>query len=374
MSPAVARPAPLTSPPRIARVDTAIVRLPLERPVITPLHHILAVDTVAVTLHADDGTQGVAWLWCFGEARARVLEAAVRDLAAFVVGADPRETATLWAKLFRESNFLGRAGATMIAQSALDTACWDVKARLVGEPLWRLLGGSRRPLPAYAGGLFLNDPLDVILAEARGYLAQGFRAIKMRAGAARLADDVERVGAVRDAIGPDVALMIDVVQGWTADQAIRAGRELARFDLGWIEDPVAFDDHGGLAKVAAALDVPVCAGENDYGLTGFARLIGGGCIDIAMPDLQRVGGVSEWMRVAALADASRLPVTPHVFHEVSVHLASAVPNATLIEHVPWWDRLWVEPLPVVDGTLTAPDRPGLGLAFDWDALDALRLS
>ena len=359
---------------RVTGLETAIVRLPLERPVITPLHHIEAVDNVLVTLRTDTGATGISWLWCFGAARARVLEAAVRDLAQQVIGADPRETASLWARLFREANFLGRTGVAMIAISALDVACWDAKARTLGEPLWRLLGGTRRPLPAYAGGLFLNDSLDVILAEATSYLDQGFRAIKMRTGAPRLADDIERVGAVRALIGPDVALMVDVVQGWTPEAAIRAGRALQRFDLDWIEDPVAFDDHAGLAKVAAALDVPVCAGENDYGLTGFARLIDGGCIDLAMPDLQRVGGITEWMRVAALADAHRMRVTPHVFHEVSVHLASAATNATWVEHVPWWDRLWTEPLRVLDGTLTAPDRPGLGLAFDWNALDALRLA
>lgn len=360
--------------PRIARVDTALVRLPLDSPVITPLHHIEAVDTLLVTVVPDEGPAGIAWLWCFGTPRARAIDALVRDLAGFALGSDPRETATLWARLWREANFLGRSGAVMLAQSALDVACWDVKARLLGEPLWRLLGGTRRPVPAYAGGLFLNDPLEAIVAEARRYVAQGFRAIKMRTGAPRLADDVERVGAVRDAIGPEVALMVDVVQGWTPDAAIRAGRALEPFGLSWIEDPVAFDDHAGLARVAAALDTPVCAGENDYGLTGFQRLIRGGCIDLAMPDLQRVGGVSEWMRVAALADAARLEVTPHVFHEVSVHLMSAIPNGRWLEVVPWWDRLFVEPARLVDGAMTAPDAPGLGLAFDWDALDALRIA
>jgi len=360
--------------PRIASVETAIVRLPLDTPVITPIHHIVAVDNLLVTVTTDDGAQGIAWLWCFGTPRARVLAAMVADLAGFAVGADPRETATLWARLWHENNFLGRTGVAMLAQSALDVACWDLKGRLLGEPLWRLLGGTRRPVPAYAGGLFLNDSRDAIVAEARGYVARGFRAIKMRTGAARLADDIERVGAVRDAIGPDVALMVDGVQGWTPEAAIRAGRALARFDLGWIEDPVAFDDHAGLAKVAAALDVPVCAGENDYGLTGFERLIRGGCIDVAMPDLQRVGGVTEWLRVAGLADAARLRVTPHVFHEVSVHLMSAVSNGHWLEVVPWWDRLFIEPVTVVDGAVTAPDAPGLGLAFHWDALDTLRVA
>ncbi|MGE3928134.1 MAG: mandelate racemase/muconate lactonizing enzyme family protein, partial [Lautropia sp.] len=182
-----------------------------------------------------------------------------------------------------------------------------------------------------------------------------------------------RVGAIRDAIGPDVTLLVVVVQGWSPAQAIRAGRELARFDLTWIEDPVAFDDLAGFAEVAAGLDIPVCGGENDYGLTGFARLLDGGCVDIVMPDLQRVGGVSEWMRVAALADARRLRVTPHVFPEISVHLAAAVPNGFWLEYVPWWDVLFERVPALADGCLSPPDAPGLGLAFAWDRIDGMRV-
>jgi L-alanine-DL-glutamate epimerase-like enolase superfamily enzyme len=359
---------------KITSIDTAIVSVPLSRPVNTPIHHITTVDNVLVTVATDDGPSGLGYLWCFGETRARVLAAMVADLARFAVGRDPRSTAALWQLLWKENNFFGRAGVAMMAQSAIDTGCWDIKGKAAGEPLWRLLGGSARPLPAYAGGLFLNDPVDVIVAEARGYVERGFRAVKMRTGAARLADDIERVGLVRDAIGPDVTLMVDVVQGWTPAQAIRAGRELAPFDLAWIEDPVAFDDLAGLAAVAAALDAPVCAGENDYGLAGFARLFDNGCIDIAMPDLQRVGGVSEWMRVAALADARRVAVTPHVFPEISVHLASAASNVQWIEYVPWWDVLFRAVPALVDGCLAAPDAPGLGLEFDWNSIDPMRIA
>ncbi len=357
----------------ITGVDSAIVRLPFERPVITPIHHITGVDNLLVTIRTDQGLDGIAWLWCFGEARARTLRAALETLVPLVIGRDPRETRALWSLLSGDNNFMGRAGVVMIALSALDVACWDIKARAAGEPLWRLLGGSNRPLPAYAGGLFLNDSLELIVEEAQRYVSQGFRAIKMRTGKRRLAEDLERVEAVRSVVGPDFTLMVDVVQGWTADQAIRAGRALERFDLAWIEDPVAFDDHRGLARVAAALDTPICAGENDYGLIGFEQLLSGRCVDIAMPDLQRVGGVSEWLRVATLAEAWSVPVTPHVFHEVSIHLAGAAPNTRWIEHVPWWDSLFIEPVLAEDGLLRAPDKPGLGLAFDWNRLERLRI-
>jgi len=358
---------------RITRIDTAIVSIPLDRPVITPIHHITTVDNVLVTVVTDAGSEGIAYLWCFGADRARTVASMVADLAAFAVGCDPRETASLWARLWRETNFLGRSGIAMFAHSAIDIACWDIKAKALDEPLWRLLGGTRRPVPTYAGGLFLNDSVDMIVAEARGYLEAGFRAMKMRTGLPRLADDLSRVEAVRAEIGPDVALMIDVVQGWTPDQAIRAGRELARFDITWIEDPVAFDDHAGLAAVAAAIDTPVCAGEGDYSMTGFARLLNGECVDIAMPDLQRVGGITEWMRVAALADGIRTRVTPHVFHEISVHLMSAIPNGFWLEYVPWWNCLFQQPALVEQGCIRASDRAGLGLAFAWNDIDRFRV-
>lgn len=359
---------------RITRISTAVVSIPLDRPVTTPIHHITTVDNVLVTVHTDEALEGIAYLWCFGPERAATLASMVADLGAFVVGSDPRETSSLWSRLWRETNFLGRSGIAMFAHSAIDIACWDIKAKALDEPLWRLLGGHRRPIPAYAGGLFLNDSIDMIVAEARGYVAAGFKAMKMRTGLSRLSEDLERVEAVRAEIGPDIALMIDVVQGWTPDQAIRAGRELTRFDIAWMEDPVAFDDHAGLSAVAAAIDMPVCAGESDYSLSGFTRLIQGKCVDIAMPDLQRVGGISEWMRVAALADAFRMRVTPHVFHEISVHLMTAIPNGFWLEHVPWWNRLFLEPVLVEQGSISASGRPGLGLAFAWEGIDRFRVS
>ena len=359
---------------RITAAETAIISLPLPRPVITPVHHITTVDNVLVTVRTETGIEGIAYLWCFGERRARVLVAMVQALAEHVLGADARQTSALWDRLWRENNFFGRAGVAMLAHSALDIACWDIKARTVGQPLWRLLGGAERAVPTYAGGLFLSDPLEAIVEEARGYVQQGFTAMKMRAGMPRLADDIARFDAVRQAIGPDIKLMIDAVQAWTPDDAIRACQALAEFDITWIEDPVAFDDHPGLARVAQAVPMPLCAGENDYSRLGFARLIAQAGIRIAMPDLQRVGGITEWMRVAALADAHGLRVTPHAFHELSVQLMCAVPNGFWLEYVPWWERLFTQPLELREGGMRPPAGPGLGLQFDWQVLDAWRIA
>ena len=359
---------------RITQVDTRIASLPLPNPVVTPIHHITTIDTVLTTVRTDEGLSGIAYNWVFGVPRARAVRALVDDLARFACGEDPLATAHLWQRLWNEANFLGRAGAVMLALSALDVACWDIKGKATGLPLCRLLGGTRRAVPAYAGGLFLSDSIDAIVDEAKRYVAAGFTAIKMRAGSRRAGEDVERVAAVRSAIGPEVRLMVDVVQGWTVEQAIRTGRALEAYDLTWIEDPVVFDDLSGLAKVAAALDVPIAAGENDYSKLGFRRLIDAGAADMPMPDLQRVGGITEWMKVAALAEAAGLPVLPHVFHEISVHLVAAAPNAPYLEWVPWWDVLFTDKLSIENGMAMPPDRPGLGLTFDEDAIDRHRVA
>lgn len=285
-----------------------------------------------------------------------------------------RQTSTLWDRLWRENNFFGRAGVAMLAHSALDIACWDIKARSVGQPLWQLLGGAELVVPTYTGGMFLSDPLGTIVEEARGYLRQGFNAMKMRAGMPRLTDDLARFDAVRQAVGPEVRTMIDAVQAWTPDEAIRACHALAPFDITWIEDSVAFEDHAGLARVAQAAPMPLCAGENYYSHIGFARLIAQAGIRIAMPDLQRVDGVTEWMKVAALADAHGLRVTPHAFHELSVQLMCAVPNGFWLEYVPRWERLFTHPLELKEGGMRPPASPGLGLQFDWHALDAWRIA
>lgn len=359
---------------RITNVSTRIISVPLERPIRTPIHYIVTVDNVLVELHTDEGVTGIAYLWCFGEQRAKALAALVHDMVLLVKGMDAFARNVVYARMEREANFLGKMGAITIAMSAIDTALWDIAGKALNRPVWQLLGGESRSIPVYAGGLFLSDSIDMIVAEAKAYLASGFRAIKMRCGAADWRKDIARVEAVRDAVGPDIKLLVDVVQGWTVDRAIKVGRALEQFDLVYIEDPIAFDDLAGMAHIAAVLDTPIAAGENDYGLRGFRRLLECNAVDVAMMDLQRVGGISAWMQVAAMASAWGKPVVPHVFHEISIHLLAAVPSALFLEYVPWWEVLFRDTPKLVEGGMRPPDGPGLGLAFDTDAIERFRVA
>jgi L-alanine-DL-glutamate epimerase-like enolase superfamily enzyme len=238
-----------------------------------------------------------------------------------------------------------------------------------------LLGACRTSVPTYAsGGLWLGHSIDELVAEARSFVAAGFRAMKMRLGRPLIGEDVERVAAVRQAIGPDVVLMADANQGLTVDHAIRLGRRLEGFNLAWFEEPVPAYDLAGSARVAAALDTPIASGETEYARYGFRDMLKAEAADVLMPDLARVGGVSEFVKVAHMADALDIPVSSHIFTEQSLSVMAALGNATYLEHMPWFAALFAEKLEMRDGAVVVPERPGFGFTFDWDAIERWRLS
>jgi L-alanine-DL-glutamate epimerase-like enolase superfamily enzyme len=241
---------------------------------------------------------------------------------------------------------------------------------LAGLPIHRLIGAARDRVPTYASaGMWLSSSIDELQAEAQGFLDQGFRAMKMRLGKATAAEDVARVRAVRDAVGPGVALMADANQQMTVNQAIRLGRMLEEFDLTWFEEPLPAYDLEGVARVAAALDTPIASGETEYTRYGFRQMLEQKSADVLMPDLQRVGGVTEFLRVAHMADAFDVPVSSHLFPEMSIQVLAALGNATWLEHMAWFAPLYDGGLAVEDGFVPVPQGPGWGLALDPRALE-----
>jgi L-alanine-DL-glutamate epimerase-like enolase superfamily enzyme len=220
-------------------------------------------------------------------------------------------------------------------------------------------------VPTYASeGLWLTDDLSALAREAEELVNAGFRAVKMRLGRARMGDDLEAVRVVRQTIGPDITLMVDANQGWDVNYTIRIGRKLEAFELYWIEEPIAHDDLVGHAQIAAGLDTPLASGENLYSPQGFRDAIEHKAFDILMPDLERIGGVTGWMRTAALAEAWNLPICSHLFPEANVHLTAAAATTCFLEHMPWGSELFQEQLELVDGNVIVPNRPGIG--FTWD--------
>ena len=214
--------------------------------------------------------------------------------------------------------------------------------------------------------------IDEIVSEAGGLVDAGFRAMKIRLGSARIADDVARVAAVRDAVGPDIELLTDANQGLDVKHAIRLGRELERHDVRWFEEPVAYNNLAGNAEVRTSVGIDIAGGETEYTRFGMKNILDARAVDVLMPDLQRVGGLSEMRRVAAIASGYHVPVSPHLFTEHSLCIAGSEPNCISLEHMPWFSPLFNETLEIEDGYLLMPDRPGVGFTFDRQAIASLR--
>jgi L-alanine-DL-glutamate epimerase-like enolase superfamily enzyme len=267
----------------------------------------------------------------------------------------------------------GRGGPTVLALSAVDIALWDLKARKLAQPLWKLLGGFSYKVPCYAGGIDLGLPLPQLLKQTEGNLDRGFRAIKMKVGRKKLSEDVERVIAMRKHLGDDFPLMADANMKWTADEAIRAARAFAPADLTWLEEPISPDDVAGHARVVREGGLPIAAGENLRTVWDFRHLIASGGVTYPEPDVTNCGGVTAFMKIAHLAEAFNLPVTSHGAHDITVHLLAAAPNRSYLEaHGFGLDRYIEEPLRIEEGFAIAPSRAGHGIEFDWKALASAR--
>ena len=357
---------------RITAVRSRVVSVPVKKKVVSRVGVFDAMWNVLVDVESDEGLTGSTYLWAFSPAGAGALRQVLRELAEVAVGEDPFFTTRLWRRMWARITQWGHKGLAVIGMSGIDTAVWDLVGKALDKPLAHVLGANADRVLTYASeGLWLTDDLRALAREAEELRGRGFRAMKMRLGRPRMADDVEAVRVVRQAIGPDVTLMVDANQGWDADYTIRIGRHLEAFDLYWIEEPIPHDDLAGHARIAAALDTPLASGENVYSPQGFRDAIVLHAFDIVMPDVERVGGVTGWMRTAALAEAWNLPICSHLFPEISVHLVAAAPTACFLEHMPWGSDLFREQLELVDGMVPVPDRPGLG--FTWDEATIRRL-
>ncbi|MFT5181791.1 MAG: L-alanine-DL-glutamate epimerase-like enolase superfamily enzyme [Alphaproteobacteria bacterium] len=354
---------------KISTIDIQRLAIPLRKPIRTSAHDFTHAHTVFVRLRTDAGLTGIGWCFAFEASKAAALAALTEDLASIYEGRDPRAVRANFAAAWRDLNFFGHAGAAMMALSALDTACWDLAAQAAELPLYRYLGGDSTRVTTYASsGLWLNYTVDQVIAEAEAFRAQGHRAMKMRIGCADFMTDIERVRLVREALGSDIELLVDVNQAWPESVAIRAGRLLELLDIFWLEEPVFYTDLEGCARVTAALDMRVATGETSYGSAAMKQHLEVRAADVLMPDLQRMGGITEYLNAATLCAAYNQPVSSHLFTEASAHVLAAQPHALMLEHMEWWEDMFENPLVVEDGQVLLPDGPGLGMTLSEQAL------
>jgi L-alanine-DL-glutamate epimerase-like enolase superfamily enzyme len=358
----------------IRDIETGFYRIPLPSTLTDSMHGIMRdFELVTARVRDGDGAEGVGYTFTVGRNGGAIADILAREIPEIVAQADADHIEALWMKVWWALHYGGRGGPSVLAQSAFDMALWDLKARRAGQPLWKLLGGFDPRVPCYAGGIDLELPLPDLLRQTDGNLDKGFRAIKMKVGRKRLAEDVERVAAMRSHLGDDFPLMVDANMKWTADAAIRAARAFAPYDLVWLEEPIWPDDVAGHARVVREGGLPVAAGENLRTLWDFRHLIASGGVTYPEPDVTNCGGITSFMKIAHLAEAFNLPVTSHGAHDVTVHLLAAAPNRSYLEaHGFGLDRYIAEPLKIVEGFAMAPERLGHGIEFDWKALEAIR--
>lgn len=358
----------------IQSIETGFYRIPLPTVLTDSTHgEMRDFELNTIRLRDADGAEGVGYTFTVGRNGAAVDAVLAREFPDIMLGQDAAAIERLWHRAWWALHYGGRGGPTVLALSAFDMALWDLKAKRADLPLWVLLGGFDPRVPCYAGGIDLDLPLDALLEQTDGNLAKGFRAIKMKVGRKRLAEDVERVAAMRRHLGDGFPLMADANMKWSVDEAIRAARAFQPYDLTWIEEPTIPDDPAGHARIVREGGLPVAAGENLRTLWEFKLYVAGGGVTYPEPDVTNCGGVTPFMKIAHLAEAFNLPVTSHGAHDVTVHLLAACPNRSYLEaHGFGLDRYIAEPLAIEDGAAVAPDRPGHGIAFDWKSLEAIR--
>ena len=354
---------------KITAFNTRLVDLPLEKPISTAIHQMKSVGCVLLELETDQGLVGESYVFTLNAVRLKALNEMLLGFADHVVGQDPHFVAAIWQSMWNAMNPIGHKGFSIAALTAVDTACWDLIGKAAEQPLHRLFGACRSEVKTYAsGGLWLSQSIDKCVDEAAGFIDAGFRAMKIRLGKPTIAEDVARVAALRAAIGEDIELMADANQGLTPKQAIRLGRELEQFNLGWFEEPVLYHNLDGCAEVRAALDTPIAAGETEYTRYGMREILQAGAVDVLMPDLQRIGGLSELRRVAALAASFDMPISTHLFTEHSLSIAASEANCISVEHMPWFAPIFNEVMEVKDGMIPVPERAGTGFSFNQAAI------
>ncbi|MFN4089546.1 MAG: mandelate racemase/muconate lactonizing enzyme family protein [Alphaproteobacteria bacterium] len=352
----------------VADIRTTAVRVPWVEAPRFVRDYGLPRELLIVEVETRSGVVGMGYLQPLGGGLA-TLQACVHEvIAPRVLGRDATAVEAIWNDVWKATATMGRAGVTVMAQSAVDIALWDALGKHAGLPLYRLWGGEARDVPAYGSGCWRGLGGEGMVEKARRYAEAGFTAIKMQAGHMwSLNEDIAHVRQMRDALGDAVDIMIDINCGWTADTAIAMGRRFEEFGLYWMEEPVRPDDFAGYRRIADTLDLRVVGGENHFGRHDLRPFFENPNIPILQPDPMR-GGFTELRRVAAVADTWGMTIAPHCFDELMGHFMCAIPNPHMLEYMGWLEDLLVDPVPLRDGTMRPPDRPGHGLAFKPEVL------
>lgn len=352
---------------KITKIATSTMNVPNGPPV---SEYYASNTYIVARIETDEGLQGLGYTMLVGGFGAGSVRAYLEEsLIPLLIGEDPRDVGRLWQKMYENDRGIRKKGVPVYAISAIDIGLWDILAKSMERPVWRLLGAHTDKVPVYGSGGFLPYTVDQIVTEAEGFRELGCRHYKFKLGRPNLMENVERVREVRKELGDDMEILVDANQRWDVATNIRVANQLEDCALYWYEEPVLADNIAQCAEVARAISTPVATGENEYTRYGFRDLIDHKAAQFLNPDIHRCGGFSEMMKIAHLAAAYDVQIAPHLVPELSIHVLVSIPNAALVEFLAGSpDDLWVDPPQIVDGMMAPPDRPGHGMEFSTEAV------
>jgi len=353
---------------RIRDIRVRAVAVPMKRPLQTSIALVNVASLLLLDLETDGGIVGRSYLFAVGRHNLAPLAKLVEAMAEMVKG-DAVAPYELERKLRAKYALLGVHNIVLFAIAGIDMAVWDALGQSLGQPLVQLLGGAPRPIPAYnSNGLGLL-PLKDLPQEAVALADEGFRAVKLRVGRPTAKEDLEALRTVKKALGPGVTLMVDFNQGLSVAEALARGRMIdEEGGVLWIEEPIRADDFSGCMKIKEEIHTPIQIGENFMGPEQMAQALAAGASDYVMPDAERIGGVTGWMRAAALAQAAGLEMSSHLFPEVSAHLLAVTPTAHWLEYVDWANPILEAPFSLQEGSIVIPAKPGIGMTWNEEAV------
>lgn len=360
---------------KIARVHADLFEVPVHRDMHDAIRHFNKMDVVFVRVETDDGAQGHGFTYSIIPHGAREVCSMVRtSIHSLVQGMNPLNHEQVWYEMWRKTDWVGRGGIAVLAVAAVDIAIWDLKSKVAGIPLHRLLGAYRDKVPVYnTDGGWLNHSLDQLVEETREIVRAGFRGTKIKVGTDDPAEDLERIAAVRQILGPHRTLMVDANERFTQAEAIRRAAMWEQFNLFWFEEPLPAEDISGHAALKAHTPIPIALGESLYNRHQFKDYIACNGVSIVQPDACRCGGITEWLKVAHMASCYNIQVSPHFVMQLHLPLVASIPNGLFVEYIPSLDAVLREPMKLEDGCFRPSEEPGLGIPWDFNKLDKYRV-